>query len=555
MMTPAVALRERSRRRSSEPALPNDVVVEASILGGIILRNDVLPDLAELEVDNFYDYKHRVVFEAMRNLEAAGKPIDVATLGNEIAKAGKLEAIGGPGFFGELALNTPTVDNVLCYATIIREHSRNRQLAIDIGEAAVRVRKQPDEAVQIAADLTERLTRLRAPTKQHAATKTVCLGDVAPEQVRWLWPARVPFGMLTLIDGDPGLGKSTVTLDLAARVTTGAAMPCDPNGYRRPPASVVLLTAEDHLAATVRPRLDVADADVRRVHAITAMPRRGDPDAPATLAPEDVSRLESVIVEFRAELVIVDPLMAFLPGEIDAYRDQDVRRTLRPLAAVAERTGAAIVIVRHLRKGSGTALYRGGGSIGIVGAARSALMVAVDPDDDGARVIAPSKSNLSQLAPALRWRLVDVGGVARVEWLGVADGVTADDLAQVTTTRDDDEQRSAIDAAADALRELLEQGKRRTTEVEKDVRAMTGASPITIQRARAKAGVKALREGGHWYLYIEQGNQGRQHHDGDGLEAPEARNALIQGDEASTVKAITPKAIMSDDALGDEGEL
>lgn len=350
----------------------------------------------------------------------------------------------------------------------------------------------------------DRLARIRAavangwPASGTAAptptVRTVRVADVEPERVEWLWDGRVPRGMITLVDGDPGLGKSTLTLDLAARVSRGRAMPCDAHDLDRAPAYVILMTAEDHIAATIRPRLEAAGADVTRVHVITAMPRPGDQDAPPTLAPEDVARLESAIVAHRAALVVIDPLMAYLPGEINSYRDQDVRRVLRPLAAVAERTGAAIVVVRHLRKGDGSALYRGGGSIGIAGAARSVLLVALAPSDGsdaadkGERIVASTKSNLGRAPAALRWRLVDSPdhGVARIKWLGVARGVTADQLAAPPPTNEDRRGRARV---VEALRTVLADGPIHVRDAERLVAEMTGASRRTIERARTELGV------------------------------------------------------------------
>jgi hypothetical protein len=319
--------------------------------------------------------------------------------------------------------------------------------------------------------------------------RVVLLADVQPEQVEWLWAGRVPRGMITLLDGDPGLGKSTITLDLAARVTTGAPMPfaVSDDGRTGMPGDVVILTAEDHLAATVRPRLDAAGADVRRVHAVVAVGRDGDPDAPLVL-PADIAELEIVARDTKAQLVLVDPLMAFLGADTDAHRDQDVRRALAPLAKVAEATGAAIMIVRHLRKSAGSAIYRGGGSIGIIGAARSSLIVARDPEDEHGRFLALAKGNLGPPMPTLRWRLVDVGGVARVQWDGVAEGVTADDLA-MPPTAPNMEERDCVEQAAAVLRELLAAGPMPAQQVQRHVIDMVGCSQRTIERARKQVGV------------------------------------------------------------------
>src|SRR5579862_5071365 len=114
--------------------LPHNLDAEASVLGGVILRNDILSQLDTLEVDDFYDHRHKVVFQAMRNLESTARPIDVVTLENEIEKAGKLDAIGGIAFLGELALRVPSVDNVLAYTEIVRDHSQARKLIFAAGE-------------------------------------------------------------------------------------------------------------------------------------------------------------------------------------------------------------------------------------------------------------------------------------------------------------------------------------------------------------------------------------------------------------------------------------
>jgi hypothetical protein len=135
-------------------------------------------------------------------------------------------------------------------------------------------------------------------------------------------------------------------------------------------------------------------------------------------------------------VVVIDPLMAFLSGQVDSHRDQDVRRVLASLAYMASRTGAAVVFVRHTNKGTGSALDRGSGSIGIVGAARAGLLVAPDPDDEGRRILAMSKSNLAKTPDALAYRIVEDEryGVARVVWDGSSTR-TANDLVRPRSTR------------------------------------------------------------------------------------------------------------------------
>src|SRR5215207_5203867 len=226
----------------------------------------------------------------------------------------------------------------------------------------------------------------------------ILLSDVEPEQVDWLWPGRIPKGKLTVLDGDPGLGKSAATLDLAARVSAGLNLPDDTPCEA---AGAVICSAEDGLADTIRPRLDAAGGDPSRVLSLATVTDEEGLERPISI-PEDIPIIENAIGRVGAVLVIIDPLMAFFGADIDSYKDQNVRRALAALASLGERTGAAIVIVRHLNKSGGkTPIYRGGGSIGIIGAARSGMMVGEDPDDENRRVLAPAKSNLAAPAPSL----------------------------------------------------------------------------------------------------------------------------------------------------------
>ena len=364
-----------------------------------------------------------------------------------------------------------------------------------------------------------------APAESTRGCTTVCIADVVPQRTEWLWEGRIPLAQITLIDGEPGKGKGCITCDLAARVTRGGAMPLAAvSSTPRPAAAVLFMSAEDALAQVIRPRLDVAGADVRRVHAITAMPRNNDVDAPPTLAPEDVVKLEAAIVRHGATLVVIDPLMAFLPANVDAHRDQDVRRVLTPLARVAERTGAAIVIVRHPRKGAGSAMHRGGGSIGIGAAARSVLFVGDDPEDADARIIVGAKENNSRRAPGLRFRVDGVphvvGEQPRVSWIGIAAGVTADELAAPPVA-------NTLDATVAALRGVLAAGSLSAEKATERVQAIVACSAPTIRRARQQLGVVALQvrgpsgkvEGWTWTLPAAQA------HEADHLEGRDSSSA------------------------------
>jgi len=196
------------------------------------------------------------------------------------------------------------------------------------------------------------------------------------------------------------------------------------------------------------------------------------------------------VTEVGAALVVVDPLAAYLGGEVDGHRDQHVRRALHPLAALADRAGAAVVVIRHLRKSaSADPLYRGGGSIGIVAAARSALLVARDPEDEHRRVLAPVKNNLSAPAPSLAWRLVAEGDVARVAW----EGESPHDARALLAVPADPQERTERDGAREWLEEALAGGAMPVRDLKRE--AAAAGSWRTVERAKPAAGVEPLKSG------------------------------------------------------------
>jgi archaellum biogenesis ATPase FlaH len=320
------------------------------------------------------------------------------------------------------------------------------------------------------------------------------MSEVQPEQVQWLWPGRIPFGKLTVIDGDPGLAKSILTLDLASRVTRGAAMP---DGAATTPGTVIVLTAEDGLGDTVRPRLDALEADVAKVFAFTATVAEAETGEllPITL-PTHLPALADRIREVSARLVVVDPLMAYLSSEVNTRIDHDVRRLLAQLAQLAEETGAAIVLVRHLNKtNTGPAIYRGGGSIGIIGAARSGLLVARDPDDENRRILAVIKSNLAPEAPSLRFHVeTAANGAACLAW----EGESTHRANALVCLPGDEAERSELDQARQFVREFLgdKEAPVRTVKELEFVARNLGISQATLRRARRDLGVVSERTGG-----------------------------------------------------------
>lgn len=337
--------------------------------------------------------------------------------------------------------------------------------------------------------------------KGEAGPVLVNLAAVRRRGVRWLWPGRLPLGKISILDGDPDKGKSLIALDLAARVSRGLPMPDGARGDGDGPAGVVLLSAEDDLEDTIGPRLDAAGADSSRVVALQAVRDENAVEYGVTLL--DLPALEAAVRCVAARLVIIDPLMAYMPGAVDSHQDADVRRVLRPLGELAGRLGVAVLLVRHLNKGGGSnAIYRGGGSIGIIGAARSGLLAGLDPDDETGRrrVLAVTKSNLARSPGSLAYAIEERDGVPVIAWGGAVDMSSQSLLAGA-----DNDTRPALNEAVAFLEGELVEGPQPARAVMQAARA-AGITEITLTRARYRIGVRASRIAGgagwEWSLAV-----------------------------------------------------
>jgi len=326
----------------------------------------------------------------------------------------------------------------------------------------------------------------------------VPLDTVQREEVPWLWSGWLPLGRLTALVGDPGVGKSWLTLAIAAPITTGKLMPGA--AQERQPANVLLLTAENGLADTVRPRLEDMGGDPARVMVLTAM--RGESGGLRfPHLPEDLVRLETELAKGEYVLVIIDPLNAYLGTFLDTYRDSHLRSVLGDLAALAARTGVALLFVLHLNKGErDRAIYRAQGSIAYVAAARAVHLVGFNPNDQQERALVCIKINLAEKPPALAFAIVD----GRFEWRGETTLTEADLLAPDTGVK----KPSALEVAMAFLRQLLAEGPVEAEAVKAAAR-VAGISEKTLQRAKDALGVKSKNtgfgKGSPWEWYLPAG--------------------------------------------------
>ena len=330
-------------------------------------------------------------------------------------------------------------------------------------------------------------------------TKTltvVTLADIRPQAIRWLWPGWIARGRLSLLIGHPGEGKSWAALAIAAAVTRGNVFP--DTADRREIGQVLFATAEDDLADTIRARFDALDGDAGRLRAVTGIRMNGGDRG--LVLPRDVDMMDEELKVHPASLLVIDPLAAFLAGDLDSHRDVPVRAALAPLAKLAADHDVAVLAIVHLTKGArDTPALRAQGSVGFGAAARTVLFLGRDPGDSDSpeRHLVVVKSNLGPPPHGLRFTLA--GG--RFEWLGHSE-LSGQDLA---APWGDAEERGVLAEAKTMLADLLSSGAKRTREVERACRA-AGVSARTIRRARTALGVVPFRLPGlpddGWWLRL-----------------------------------------------------
>jgi putative DNA primase/helicase len=305
------------------------------------------------------------------------------------------------------------------------------------------------------------------------------LASVARAEVSWLWAGRLARGRLTGLMGDPGVGKSFLLYAVAAGITRGTKLPGEQSA--REPADVLVLQAEDGLADTLRPRLEDLGADLGRVHVLTAI-RDGEGRERHPSLVDDLVVLEQALWQRQYELLIIDPINAYLGTNLDTHRDAALRGALTPVAALCERHGVAGAFTLHLNKGSrDRAIYRGNGSIAYTAAARVVLLAGQDPENPQDRAVVWVKGNLSAPAPAVGYEIKD----GMFYWKPSSTLTAATLLAPDAS----EENRSALTEAQQFLREILADGPVSVVEVKKQARNAE-ISGATLRRAREQMGVE-----------------------------------------------------------------
>ena len=323
--------------------------------------------------------------------------------------------------------------------------------------------------------------------------KLINMEQVEVEKIDWLLYPFIPFGKVTIVQGDPGEGKTTMVLQIIAKLTKGEAVL--PSGSDEPaleaktvdlePVNVIYQTAEDGLGDTIKPRLLSAGADCSRVMVID------DNDQALTMMD---ARLEEAIIKTKARLVVLDPIQGFLGAAVDMHRANEIRPLMKRVAVLAEKYHCAIILIGHMNKNSnGKSSYRGLGSIDFQAAARSVLIVGRIKDEPEIRVVCHVKSSLAPEGKSIAFRLDKDTGF---EWIGEYD-ISADDLLSGNN------RGQKIHEAKEFLKEILVSGSVAQTKVAEEAESR-GIKKKTLWNAKKELEIESVKIGNQWFWMLPE---------------------------------------------------
>lgn len=319
--------------------------------------------------------------------------------------------------------------------------------------------------------------------EQKTELKLIRMSEIESQEIEWLWYPFVPYGKLTIIQGDPGDGKTTLVLNIAAKLSKGIGI--DDAMQILEPMNIIYQTAEDGLADTVKPRLEAAGADCEKIAVID--------ESEKSLSMVD-ERLEEAIIKTNARLLILDPIQAYLGGGMDMNRANEARDMTKKLGLLAEKYKCAIVLIGHMNKAAGSkAAYRGMGSIDFFAVARSVLLVGRVEGQPNIRAVVQIKNNLAPFGHPKAFELEERGFC----WLGDYE-ITADELLGGLAPK-----ANKLEQAKQLLRELAETNNSMQSKEIFNLADEQGISKRTLENAKKELKIKAKKINNSWYWQLD----------------------------------------------------
>lgn len=310
------------------------------------------------------------------------------------------------------------------------------------------------------------------------------MADVQATEVKWLWYPYIPYGKITIIQGDPGEGKTTLILNLAAMLSRGKKLP--ESASINEPINIIYQTAEDGLSDTVKPRLEAAKADSKRIMVVD--------ETNAELSMTD-TRLEKAISQVNAKMVILDPLQAYIGSSVDMHRANEIRPVMKHLADIAQKYQCAIILIGHMNKSMGMkSSYRGLGSIDIPASARSVLLVGRIKDNPTIRVMAQIKSSLAPEGKPIAFELNKETGFSFIGKYNIS----VEDLLNGTSTI------SKVKQAETLIMDMLSDGNAKPQKQLQQQAKLRNISERTLNEAKKNLGIKSFRNNNVWYWKLSQ---------------------------------------------------
>jgi AAA domain-containing protein/DnaB helicase-like protein len=490
----------RLQLMNDERKPPEDITSELSVLGSIILdsgQEATAEVVAILSVEDFFRQDNRIIYQALLNLYNQVGVIDLVLLKSELERMGKLKEIGNVEYLVRLTESVPSTANAKYYAENVRNMALRRAY---ISTGTQLVNQAYDVTIEMD-DLYNQADEINRIAEQ-VAPDVICLDDVETQQVHWLWFNRFPLGKLSVIAGDPGLGKSFLTLSMAAYVSAGIPWPDMPN-ESNPSGGVILMSAEDDIDDTIKPRLEAMSADCQNITFPTKVENLST----------DIVKLERAIKQTEGvRLVVIDPISAYIGTKIDGHSNTEIRSILKPLKELAARYGIAILCVTHLNKGGpNNPIYRVMGSLAWTAAARTVWTIVKEKNEQPdplckveRRLLLPVKNNLAcDTGTGMAFFIQD----GAVVWEPKPIQTTAQDYFAEQDTGRPGPKPAAREEAERWILDTLSSGPMWASDI-KEKAEQDGIPWITVKRAKREAGVLSeqhrAENKSRWYWRTEE---------------------------------------------------